>query len=238
MNRPYVICHMMMSTDGRIVIDNWTTPSGNEKNDLVKNYSLIHKEVVAEAIIEGRKTVQGDFVQTFFEYNKYPPAKDFKTHIATQASARYFVVVDPQGKIKYEENKIRGNDIICVLGEQVSDEYLTHLKEKGISYLFAGTEGRDMDKALQTLKEVLGIETLLLQGGGLINGSFLKAGLIDELSLMIYPGIDGLAGTPALFDYPDENEKGILKKQSLKLLSCKVLDNDVIWIKYKLLLHE
>lgn len=90
-----------------------------------------------------------------------------------------------------------------------------------------------MAKALQTLKEVFGIQTVLLQGGGLINGSFLKAELIDELSVMFYPGIDGLSGTPALFDFTDAADRELLQNQSIQLISCRALDNGVIWARYK-----
>ena len=53
---------------------------------------------------------------------------------------------------------------------------------------------------MHRLRAEFGIETLSLQGGGIINGAFLKAGLLDELSLLIYPGIDGLSGVPSVFE--------------------------------------
>lgn len=234
MNRPKIICHMMASVDGRIVVQQWTTPSGTDKSNLVKSYGMIHTEVMAEAIIEGRKTVQEDFVHGMFEYEKHSPASEFITHKANHTSQRFFVVVDPQGKIFYEVNNIRGNDVITVLSEQVSDEYLSHLREKEISYLFAGSDGRDMEKMLEILKQDFYIETALLQGGGIINGAFLKAGLIDELSLMIYPGIDGLAGSAAVFDFFEESDRQYIKDQSLELTSCRSLDNGVVWLSYRI----
>lgn len=84
------------------------------------------------------------------------------------------------------------------------------------------------------LKEDFSIETALLQGGGVINGAFLKAGLIDELSLMIYPGIDGLAGSPAVFDFFEKEDRRFLKDQSLELASCQSLDNGVVWLNYRI----
>lgn len=234
MNRPKVICHMMASVDGRIVVQQWTSPSGTDKGNLVKSYGMINTQLAAEAIIEGRKTVQEDFVHGTFNYEKYPAASEFKTHKANHTSQRFFVVVDPQGKILYEENNIRGNDVIAVLSEQVSDEYLSHLREKGISYLFAGNDGRDLQKMLEILKEDFSIQTALLQGGGIINGAFLKAGLIDELSLMIYPGIDGLASSAAVFDFFEKEDRRFLKDQSLELASCQSLDNGVVWLCYRI----
>lgn len=234
MNRPKIICHMMASVDGRIVVQQWTAPSGTDKSNLVKSYGMIHTEVMAGAIIEGCKTVQEDFVHGVFDYKKYPAASEFETYKANHTSQRFFVVVDPQGKILYEENNIRGNDVIAVLSEQVSDGYLSHLREKGISYLFAGSDGRDLEKMLEILKGDFSIETVLLQGGGIINGAFLKAGLIDELSLMIYPGIDGLAGSAAVFDLFGERDRQYIKDQSFELVSCRSLDNGVVWLSYRI----
>lgn len=231
MNRPKVICHMLSSVDGRIDVGRWTLPYDTEKSNLVKAYGNIHEKMDVQAIVEGRKTVQQDFVTGEFPYSDYSPAQTFETYIAPHTSQRFFVVVDPQGKIFYEQSQIRGNDIIVVLGEQVSDEYISHLKELGISHLFAGSDGRDLNIMLTTLKEEFAIDTLLLQGGGIINGSFLKAGLIDELSLMIYPGVDGLTLSPTLFDFTDD-KNGIHKNLSLKLTDCEIIDEAVVWLNY------
>ena len=48
------------------------------------------------------------------------------------------------------------------------------------------------------MKNVFGAETLLLEGGSIINGSFQRADLIDELSLVTAPVVAG-EGKP-LFD--------------------------------------
>ena len=46
-----------------------------------------------------------------------------------------------------------------------------------------------------------GVKKLLLEGGGKINGAFLKHELIDEFSTLIYPAVDGVAGTQSIVDY-------------------------------------
>ena len=54
---------------------------------------------------------------------------------------------------------------------------------------------------MQTLGNVFGVKAVSLQGGGIINGAFLQSGLLDELSLVVYPGIDGAAQAPSVFEY-------------------------------------
>ena len=110
------------------------------------------------------------------------------------------VAIDPSGKLHYGQDHAAGDHVIAVVGEQVPDAYLRELREDGVSYLFAGPDGRDLARALATLSRDFGLETLLLEGGGRINGAFLNAGLIDEVSVLVYPGIDGLAGVSSIFD--------------------------------------
>ena len=73
----------------------------------------------------------------------------------------------------------------------------------GVSYIFAGERELDLGLALEILNRELGIERLLLEGGGGSNGSFLRAGLIDEISLAICPAVDGAKGAPSIFDSRD-----------------------------------
>src|SRR6516165_1040009 len=56
---------------------------------------------------------------------------------------------------------------------------------------------RSRARALAILNEELGIKRLELNGGGVTNGSFLRAGLIDEISLAIFPAVDGAKGASA-----------------------------------------
>jgi 2,5-diamino-6-(ribosylamino)-4(3H)-pyrimidinone 5'-phosphate reductase len=53
---------------------------------------------------------------------------------------------------------------------------------------------------MEKIGKVFGVKTLMLEGGGKINGAMLHAGLIDELSLLIAPLADGRVGMPSLFD--------------------------------------
>jgi riboflavin biosynthesis pyrimidine reductase len=83
--------------------------------------------------------------------------------------------------------------------EQVSDAHLAGLRRDGVSYIFAGERELDLALALEILNRELGIERLLLEGGGKSNGSFLRAGLIDEISLAVCPAVDGARGGPYAF---------------------------------------
>lgn len=53
---------------------------------------------------------------------------------------------------------------------------------------------------MEILHDVFGVKRLAIVGGGHIRGGFPETGLVDEASVMIAPGIDGLTGQSAMFD--------------------------------------
>jgi riboflavin biosynthesis pyrimidine reductase len=89
---------------------------------------------------------------------------------------------------------------VVVLTETVSDADLAGLREDGVSYIFAGAGKLDLKHALEILNRELGIRRLEANGGGVTNGAFLHAGLIDEISVAIFPAVDGAKGAPCVFE--------------------------------------
>jgi riboflavin biosynthesis pyrimidine reductase len=144
------------------------------------------------------------------------------------------IVVDPSGKLHYQANTVGGGHrVIAILAETAADEYLQELRSAGVSYLFAGSAGNDLAKALDILHREFGLTSLLLEGGGIINATFLQAGLIDELSLLIYPGIDGLAGTPSIFEFHGDADSRPAAGQALRHIATEALDGGFVWLRYR-----
>ena len=102
-----------------------------------------------------------------------------------------------------------------------------------MSYIFAGATEIDLAGALETLNRELGIERILLEGGGGANGALLRAGLIDELSLVVCPVIDGSSGAPIVFNSGDV-DLGPAPLESMVLTSHEVLDGGAVWLRYRL----
>lgn len=223
----------MSTVDGRIVGNRWTPPfDGTDIDTVINCYYDISNEVGADAEMLGRKTVQTDLVWETFDHTGKAPAKNLDTFIGAHDTKRKCIVLDPKGKIRYSENTVMGENIIVVLGESPTEAYLEHLRELNISYLFAGPDGSNLHKALETLGD-MGIKKIVLQGGGIINGTFLKAGLIDELSLLIYPGVDGLSGVPCVFEYLGKEDDHPANGNALELMSVKQMPHGVIWLRYQ-----
>ena len=108
------------------------------------------------------------------------------TH-AAGAHESFAFAIDPSGRLAWESNDIDGDHVVAILSERVSDEYLAFLRERGVSYLLAGARDVDLPLALDRIGERFGVRTLMLEGGGRINGGLLNAGLVDEVSLLVVP---------------------------------------------------
>jgi riboflavin biosynthesis pyrimidine reductase len=231
--RPRIICHMVSSIDGRLLVDRWTPPaSGIDAAIVHRTYEQVAARFDADGWIVGRKTME-DFAEGPARAPRAVSGDLRGTYVADRKGRDLAVAVDPHGKLHYGRNNAGGDHIVAVLGEQVPDAYLAELREDGVSYLFAGPGGHDLHRAMDILGEAFGVKTLLLEGGGLINGAFLKAGLIDEISLLVYPGIDGLAGVPSIFQYAGTAGERPAAGQSLRHVTTETLDGGTVWLHYR-----
>jgi riboflavin biosynthesis pyrimidine reductase len=175
-----------------------------------------------------------DFAEGAFRTPPTNPGNLRGTYVADRRGRDIAVAIDPHGRLHYGKDHAGGDHIVAVLGEQVTDEYLAGLRQDGVSYLFAGPDGHDLHRAMDILSNSFGVKTLLLEGGGILNGAFLKARLIDEISILMYPGIDGLAGVPSIFEYSGLPDEQPASGQSLRHLATETLEGGMVWLQYRI----
>ena len=222
LNRPYVICHMGPSIDGRI------TGMGDLKT-LTAAYERTAKTFDADGWIIGRVSMEpyaGNARVPSRKKRGRLPRTDF---VANANAESYAIAIDPSGKLTWKSSSIDGEHAIAILTDRVPDKYLAFLRSKRVSYLFGGKSEINLKRVLAKLRSRFGIRTLLLEGGGKINGTFLAADVIDELSVLIAPVAVGAVGTPTLFDVGPESAR-----HKLRLISVKKLERNIVWLRYKL----
>jgi riboflavin biosynthesis pyrimidine reductase len=228
--KPHVICHMVSSVDGRA----WQSRQRPAREKSGNLFEVLHEKLDGDAWLVGRVTGR-----EFAKKDAYPAKAASQTYprtpwITKRGAAVYGIVLDAQGKIAWGRSDIGGDPIVVVLTEQVSDAHLEALRDEGLSYVFAGKTELDLALLLEILHGELGIKRLLIEGGGKANGSFLRAGLIDELSLAIVPTVDGARGGPYVFDSETELSGPTAPVTAMTLKECQVLDDGAVWLRYEM----
>src|SRR5689334_16156837 len=230
--RPHIICHMGTSIDGRLHPSRFTRAAPGISWDVLRaHYEKIHDGFGADGWIIGRVTMNEMAKGTERSFPNAPKLPR-EAHSGARGDRKLAIAIDPSGRAHYGKDNVGGDHVVAVLGERVSDAYLAELRDDGVSYVFAGRDGDDLSAAMSELAATFGVKKLLLEGGGAINGSFLKAGLIDEFSTLISPAVDGLAGVQSIVDYHGANGEQPGAGQALRLISCEVLDGGMVWLRH------
>jgi riboflavin biosynthesis pyrimidine reductase len=204
-----------------------------ERKSRSRTFRALHELLGGDAWLVGRVTGQ-----EFAKADTYPDHTD-QTYprepwFARRDADAYGIALDAYGKIAWGRSDIDGDPIVAVLTDRVSDAHLAGLRKDGVSYIFAGERELDLRLALEILNRELGVKRLLVEGGGGANGAFLRAGLIDEISLAICPAVDGAKGAPSVFDSSDKDAGVAAPIRAMTLDSTEVLEDGAVWLRYRL----
>ncbi len=233
--RPKVICHMIESVDGRLHPSRWSKPFNDI--DISECYEAYAAKFPAQAWMVGRTTLAEFDEQVEEKESAVVEGGVTKACVfnALEDGQTMAVVLDPKGKLHYKTSTIPENQhIVTIVGKGVSQAYLDELEDVGVSYVVPEAVD-DLAEILETLASVFGIETLLLEGGGVINGAFLNAGLIDELSVLIYPAVDGLFGVTSIIGHKPLDGNADARpaaKTHLELIDSEVNASGLVWLHY------
>lgn len=231
MEKPYIICHMTVSDDGKATGEFLNKP---ECQSTIEEYYRIHKEFEADGFACGRITMEKSFTKGWQpDLSAFAgaemPAEDY---VVWENAPFYAVAFDRKGSLGWQAAQIEDDDpgyndahIIEVVTEQASPEYLSYLRSIGVSYIIAGKEEMDLELALDKLYQKFGIRKLLLEGGTILNDAFVKAGLIDELSILKAPIADNSNERP----FFEDSDLQRFFMQRIQLIGKGM---STVWIKY------
>lgn len=237
MNRPYIFCHMITSIDGKI--DGTHKTIADRGNNALDFYNIAFGENAyyqPDGWLSGRATSEAAFTKgaapQLEETDELVPAGDF---IGEVTGDKFYVSIDPSGKLGWQSNHIQYRDtqaaIIEVLTNKASNSYKQMLRKLNISYVIAGDDKLDYQLLLEKLKEKFKIKTLMLGGGGVLNWSFIQAGLCDEVSMLIAPYADGSDKAHAIFQVKEGLTEDI--PVTFELEDVEKRDHGGVWLRYK-----
>ena len=104
------------------------------------------------------------------------------------------VVPDSRGRLKswrYWREQLYWKDFISLCTRSTPPEHVEYLKRNGIKTITAGKEHVDYRQALDVLHRQFGTTAVRVDSGGTLNGVLLRAGLVDELHLLVHPTLVG-----------------------------------------------
>ena len=226
--RPYVICHMCTTVDGKILGYRWgKLPGYKHESDLFETTAA---SFGIGAWLVGTVTMdEFDGPKAKLPRAKRPVGR--RDFIANKNAKRLAIGADAKGALRFRENEVGGDHVVLLITNRVSNDYLAHLRAAGVSYVFCGKKEINLNVALQKLSRYFKLRKLMLQGGGKFNGAMLKAGMVDEISHLTVPVADGGAGVSSFFDIPGKTP--VKAAATLCLLSYKKLPGGVIWARYR-----
>ena len=233
-NRPYVICHMLTSINGKTTGSFLKDP---HTLAAISAYETTNETFNSRAYLSGRASMEEHFTQgrapVLDDNALLYPREDF---IADPAADAYLVVVDTAGKLGWQRNIIEYMDrppchVVVLLTDKAPAAYRDFLRKREISYIFAGDNSLDARLALHKLNRLLGIDTLVLSGGGKTNEHFLQAQLIDEISLVVAPVVSHDVEETDVFQHLASRSTD--SALPLTLMGIEQLAEGTVWLRYQ-----
>lgn len=226
-----MICHILSSLDGKI---NGPFMAAEATGALSGAYGNLRRKMNADAWLYGTTTVKEflNFREPLLSENAAVPEGDF---VAGDETKPYFVALDAKGELGWESGRFVGKEraeahVIEILTEAAPLSYCAYLRERGVSYILAGRSELDCQLAMEKLYRLFHIEKLLICGGGAADWTFLQAGMVDELSLVLSPVTDGSSGTASVFAQFSAQKVGQPVEFDLK--SVQPLDSSGLYLRY------
>jgi len=176
---------MAMTADGKIATANRKTSAFGSRADHANLLTLRDK---ADAILTGAGTLNAQPDVTL------GPGPRSKKNPPLRVIASGGGNVNPRHKIF----RTQGAPVIVLATERISRARLQKLETAADVVKICGASSIDFARALDFLQNEWGVKRLLCEGGGDLNDSLLRAGVVDEVNLTICPLILGGREAPTI----------------------------------------
>lgn len=213
----YVILNAAMSIDGKI-----STRRNDSSFSSRKDWIRVHKlRSSVDGIVVGISTVLKD-----------NPMLNVRYYSKGKNPVR--IIIDSRARIPLNSRIIRSSKKIqTIVGttRNAPIRKIKSLKKVGVQVLVTGKRKVNIKSLFQQL-ESLGLKRILIEGGGEINWSVLKIGLVNELIVSISPVVVGGRNAKTLVE--GEGISNITDGIKLKLIRILTNNKNEIVLFYKL----
>lgn len=219
---PHVVLHNAVSVDGRM---DWFTGD-------VGLYYEVAAQWPVDAMLSGSETILAGS-ETFLVTDAAAPNEAAAPGPSSGAQS-LLVVADSRGRI-HNWPQIRYSpywrDAVVLCSRATPQNYLDDLKRQGIAHIIAGDDHVELRAALEELNARFGVKLIRVDSGGTLNGALLRAGLIDEVSVVINPYLVGGTSPRSIFTAPElTSPDGVIP---LRLIHVEQLRGEAVWVRYE-----
>jgi 2,5-diamino-6-(ribosylamino)-4(3H)-pyrimidinone 5'-phosphate reductase len=222
MTKPKVVIFNGLSLDGRMDF-------GSGEIDMGLYYQLAARWN-ADVMLSGSNTMlAADMPEIAQDEETFEPPAELHP-----LAVPLLVVVDSRGRIR-NWNFLRSQPfwrkVLVLCSHATPKDYLAYLEKREVETIVAGDDHVDLCAALEELNARFGVETVRVDSGGILNGVLLRAGLVDEVSVLIDPCLVGGTSPRSLFVAPDLTSGDDIIR--LRLIHFEQVKENVIWLRYE-----
>lgn len=190
---PFVLINMAMTADGKIATANRKVSSFGSRRD---HDHLLELRATADAVMAGARTVDSNPI------NLGPGPANYRRMRLQRGLAEYNLRVIVTGSGTLDKNaaifKKKISPIVILTTARAGARKLEELRSLATEVKVCGKDQINFRQALGWLRREWGIHRLLCEGGGELNDSLFRAGLVDELHLTVCPFIFGGRNAPTI----------------------------------------
>jgi 2,5-diamino-6-(ribosylamino)-4(3H)-pyrimidinone 5'-phosphate reductase len=153
---------------------------------------------------------------------------------ATDPSKPLLAIADSRGRFKSWRKVVPSmywREGVALCSEATPRSHLEYLKKEGVDAIIAGRDRVDLRVALETLAEERSVKVVRVDSGGTLNGALLRAGLVDEVSILVQPQLIGGTSPSSMFQAPDLGPEGA--PIEAELMASRKLKGGVVWLRYR-----
>lgn len=155
----------------------------------------------------------------------------WRDHLPRTAST-WFVVADSRGRVDWTFTGDDTTALHVLVCRTSPPGYLQRLRDLGVGYFVVGALRVDLRAALVRIREVFGVDRVVVDSGGTMNAALLRNGLVDIIDVVTLPGLVGGLGTPSIVDGPQlGNHEWPIR---LQLIDCRV-EHGAVRSRYRVL---
>ncbi len=223
-DRPFVAINMVMSADGRTVVDGTERGLGSQLDQRLMRELRVHFDVV----MNGGATFRAS--GTSARLNN-PDLEQWRVDRGLTPSP-IAAVLTRSGNLPPERRFFTdsGFEAIIYLSSAAPEDVRRELESRSRPVVVV-PDGNEAAAALDHMRNELGASRVLLEGGATLNGDLIRQGLVDEYFLTLAPRITGGdAAHPAVRWPGDPTASGIKR---LQLLHAMPAETGEVFLRYR-----